>query len=134
MIVCDTNVLISALLFPGGTPDRVFQRILAGRLQHATSPDILTELAGVLERKFFHLADEVPAVVQLVRDASQMVYPALRLQVIRDDPTDNRVLECALAAQAQFLVTGDRKHLLPLKTYEGIQIVSPREFLALLVR
>lgn len=132
MIVCDTNVLISALLFPGGAPDRVFQRIMAGRLQHATSPDILTELAGVLDRKFSHLADQVPAVVQLVRDVSELVYPALRLKVVADDPTDNRILECAVTAQAQFLVTDDRKHLLPLKTYEGIQIVSPRDFLALL--
>lgn len=134
MIVCDTNVLISALLFPGGAPDKLFQRILAGRLRHATSPDILTELTRVLERKFSHLADQVPAVLQLVRDVSQLVYPALRLQVIINDPTDNRILECALAAHAQFVVTGDRKHLLPLKAYEGIQIVSPREFLALLVR
>jgi uncharacterized protein len=129
MIVCDSNVLISALCFPGGAPDRIFQHILSLRLKHATSPDILTEIEQVLHRKFRHLHDHIPDILRLIEEVSQLVYPNRRLNIVIDDPADNRILECAVAAKAQFLITGDKKHLLPLKSFQGIQIVSPREFL-----
>lgn len=133
MIVCDSHVLISALLFPGGSPDKVFQRILSGRLDHATSPEILTEIEGVLTRKFSKLQERIPELLDLIASVSTLVYPKMRIQHIKADPPDNRILECAVSAEAQFLVSGDRKHMLPLRTFRGIHIVSPSEFLALLM-
>ncbi len=64
--------------------------------------------------------------------AGHLVIPRLRLRAVRDDPNDDRILECALAAGADAVVSGDR-HLLTLNRYEGIVIVSPREFLRLIV-
>jgi len=57
------------------------------------------------------------------------VEPIERIKVVKEKDADNRILECALAAEAQFLVTGDTKHLLPLKVFRGILIKSPREIL-----
>jgi putative PIN family toxin of toxin-antitoxin system len=128
VIVCDTNVLVSAFAFPGGLPERIFRAILSRRLKHATSPDILTELSRVLGPKLGLAAERVTAVHGLVVRSSQIVYPSRRLRIVHEDDADNRILECAEEAKADFVVTGDRKHLLPLGRYGCTAIVSPRDF------
>jgi len=128
MIVCDTNVLLSALLFPGGPSDKILRGILSGRLEHATSPDILTEVRRVLEKKFGLEKGKAEEAVQLLVRASRLVYPTERLSVVREDEPDNRILECAITAKASHLVTGDKKHLLPLRSFQGIEIITPRGF------
>lgn len=128
IIVCDTNVLVSAIAFPGGIPDKIVRSIFSGRFKHATSPDVLTELRRVLERILDVEHQQIESWVLLITQESQLVYPSERLSVVKVDDTDNRILECAQAARAEYLVTGDRKHLLPLKAYKGTSIVSPREF------
>jgi uncharacterized protein len=127
-IVCDTNVLISALVFSGGLPDKILRAILANRLVHFISPDLLGELVLVLQKKFRLPPAERVRIVELITDNSTMVYPVERLALIKSDPTDNRVLECAVEARAQFLVSGDKKHLLPLIRVKQVRIVSPAEF------
>jgi putative PIN family toxin of toxin-antitoxin system len=128
VIVCDTNVLISAFAFPGGLPDRIFRAILSGRLRHATSPDILTELSRVLTDKLMLPAQRVTEVRDVVVESSTLVYPSRRLRIITNDEADNRVLECAEAASAEFIVSGDRRHVLPLGRHGSALIVSPRDF------
>ena len=128
IIVCDTNVLISALVFPGGTPDKIVRAVLADRFDHATSPDILTELRRVLELKFQLSSERIESTVDLVAGFSELVYPTERLSLVAQDEADNRILECAVTAKADYLVTGDKRHLLPLKEVESIAIVSPAEF------
>lgn len=128
ILVLDTNVLVSALAFPGGPPDKIFRSILSGRFKHATSPDILTELRRVLSEILEMNVKEVESMVTLVTQISHLVYPTERIKVIKKDDTDNRILECALTAKSNFLITGDRKHLLPLKGYQGIHILSPGDF------
>ena len=128
MIVCDTNVLVSAFAFPGGLPERILRAALSGRLEHATSPDILTELTRVLITKLRVPSERATGIRDLVQGSSVMVYPPERLRVIVDDDADNRILECAAAAAADFIVTGDRRHLLPLGCYGSIRIVAPRDF------
>ena len=127
-IVCDTNILISALIFPGGFPDKIFRLILAGRYQHATSPDLLNELKRVLERKFKLPPLRVQEAMDLVSQTSQLIYPIERETIIVSDESDNRVIECAVHAAASILITGDRHDILPLKEYKGIRILSPRDF------
>ncbi len=128
MIVCDTNVLIAAFVFPGGFPDKILRAILASRFQHATSPDILTEFRCIVGKKFYLKKDEIEEIVSVITTHSTMVYPTERLSVVEKDETDNRILECAIEARAQWLITGDRRHLLPLKGYKDVKIVSPRDF------
>jgi predicted nucleic acid-binding protein len=66
---------------------------------------------------------------QEMRALSQLVLPRVRLAVVTAKESDNRVLECAVEGQADVIVTGDRKHLLPLGSYAGIPIITPRDFL-----
>lgn len=124
LLVLDTNVLISAVLF-GGTPEAIVNLCRSGKTQLVTSDAILVELSGVLRRKFGMEGRQVVAIVEELRSFAMVVVPATTLNVIEVDPDDNRVLECAAEARADFIVSGDTRHLLPLGEYDGISIVSP---------
>lgn len=92
---------------------------------------ILDEVGRVLGEKFGWEEDRIGrAVAQVRRVAAGVHEPEESVGVIEDDPTDNRILECALAADAETIVTGDKKHLLPLDSFRGISIVELRDFLA----
>jgi uncharacterized protein len=122
--VLDTNVLISAFVFPGGAPEQVYRRVLDGRITVVTSPPLLSELGRILTDKFDWVpsyAEEV--VAQLVRIAV-VVEPTEEVADVTDDPTDNRVLEAAAAGAADLIVSGDR-HLLSLGTWRDIPIITP---------
>jgi len=127
--VFDTNVLISALLFRGSVSEKAFALSLSGAAASVTSPAILAELEDVLKRKFRLSKGAAQEIAQFVRDVSECVEPAIVIDAVVKDPADNLILECALWGDANFLVTGDKAHLLPLDPFRGIRIVSPRQFL-----
>jgi putative PIN family toxin of toxin-antitoxin system len=131
-IVLDTNVLISALAFPGSKPDQVLRRVRRGEIELFISPFILAELDRVLREKFGFSKKETEARVRVVRSMAHLIHPTEQINVVTAKEDDNRILECALAAQAEFLVTGDKEHLLPLGSYRDTRIVAPAHFLDLL--
>ena len=93
------------------------------------SPAIQKELQSVLGQTFEWEEFQVREALDEVTSLATLIKPSAKLSgVVSHDP-DHRILECALAASADYLVTGDKKHLQPLKTFRGIEIVSPREFL-----
>lgn len=124
--VLDTNTWVSGLGW-GGAPGEVVEAALAGRFEIVTSPALLDELRRVLTypklAAAFSDADEI---VELIAQASHVVRPALTRDLVRD-PDDNRVLEAAIAGNADFIVTGDAD-LLDLQVVEGIRIVTPADF------
>jgi putative PIN family toxin of toxin-antitoxin system len=126
-VVFDTNILVSALVFPGGQGDGALRRIIAGMDQLVVSKAILDELLDVLSRKFARDAEELAHVAVFVSELAMIVAPKRRLRVVQDDP-DNRILECALAGSADAIVTGD-KALLALKDFENIRVVTLRSYL-----
>lgn len=127
-IVCDTNVLVSGLLF-GGHPRRILSMVSQGAVTGVISPMLLREAEDVLRRsKFGFRPDQVSRIVALFRDSFEIVEPSRRVNAIVRDPTDNRVLEAADAAAADAIISGD-KHLLDLKEWEGIRILSPARFM-----
>jgi putative PIN family toxin of toxin-antitoxin system len=128
-VVFDTNVLVSALVFPGGRGEQALQRILEERDELLLSKAVLDELLGVLARKFARDAEELARAALFLGDVATMVKPVRRLKVLKDDP-DNRVLECAATGSAALIVTGDRE-LLDLKEYGGTRIVSLRDYVDL---
>ncbi|MGH2710981.1 MAG: putative toxin-antitoxin system toxin component, PIN family [Actinomycetota bacterium] len=131
--VLDTNTLVSGMGW-GGVPGRVVDLALAGRFVMVTSRPLLSELARVLRRrKLAGVFAESAEIVRLIEAASVVVEPTRTLQVVAEDPADDRVLEAADAAQADFIVTGDR-HLLDLGAFEGARIVRPRAFLEVLAK
>lgn len=127
-VVIDSNVLVSALHF-GGTPEALLLLANEGRVELFVSPFILAETARVLKSKLGWTDKAVRDVIALIREVVTVVEPTRTVDAVPHDPTDNRILECAVHARADFLVTGDKRHLLPLGTYEGIKIVTPRECL-----
>ena len=125
--VADTNVYISALNF-GGTAEEVLALARAHVIELFVSPSILAEVEGVLLRKFHWSAKRVQQATGLIREFAQLVRPQEAIHVITDDEPDNRILECALEAQADVVISGDR-HLRQLTTFRGMPILTPGEFL-----
>jgi putative PIN family toxin of toxin-antitoxin system len=117
-VVFDTNIFVSALVFPGGRADAALQRILNGEDTLSISPAILDEVLAVLAGKFGRDAEELSRVAVLLAEAADLVRPRKRLTILADDP-DNRILECALAGTADGVVTGDKAMLL-LELLQGI--------------
>ena len=126
-VVFDTNVLVSALVFPGGRGEAALLRGVEERDQLFFSKPILDELLGVLARKFSRDKEELSRVALLLSDLGVAVRPRQKLRVVKDEP-DNRVLECALAGHVDAIVTGDRA-LLELREFHGVRIISLREYL-----
>jgi len=128
-IVLDTNVLISAIVF-GGRPREVLEKVIAGRFMMAISAEMLDEFQGVLEgKKFRYPSDIVRTIMHELLAFSELVRPRMKVEQIKTDPADNRILECALASGAACIVSGDR-HLLELGRFEGIPILDAAAFLA----
>ncbi len=132
-VVADTNVYVSAIVF-GGTCETILALTRAGIVELFLSPAIERELRSVLAQTFGWTQSQVREAVAEVHGLASLVRPSVRLSGVLTHEQDQRVLECALGARADLLVTGDKKHLQPLKTFRGIRIVSPREFLDLLGR
>ena len=126
-VVADTNVYISAFNFAG--PPRELFHLARGRLfALAISPPNYREMERVLAGKFGWPNGDIREVRRLMRGFVSLVEPDVSIDVVTEDPTDNRILECAVAARADFVVTGDG-HLLTLSRYEGIPIITPARFL-----
>jgi putative PIN family toxin of toxin-antitoxin system len=128
-VVLDTNVLLSALAFPSSKPDQVLQRIRRGEVELFLSSFILAELERILHDKFRFTKRQTDERVSIIRRMATLVEPAERIAVVAAKDDDNRILECAVAARADYLVTGDKEHLLPLRSIGTTQIVTPAAFL-----
>jgi putative PIN family toxin of toxin-antitoxin system len=126
-VVFDTNVLVSALAFPGGRGEAALRRIIEEQDALLISPPILDELLGVLARKFARDGEELARVAVFLSDLADTVRPRTRLKVVADDP-DNRILECAVAGHADAIVTGDRA-LLALGTFRGVRLLTLADYL-----
>lgn len=127
-VVFDTNVLVSALLF-GGNPNAVLRLAIKKQLIGLTSSALLAELEDVLLTKFHFSSNIAELILSEWRKSCVIIEPTVTFSVVRADPSDNRVLECAVAGHADAIVSGDH-HLQALKTFRGIPILSPTSFLA----
>ncbi len=126
-IVADTNIYISAFNF-GGVPDQVLTLARRGRIEMFVSEPILYEIDRVLKRKFRWPPRRTRDALSSIREFAKETKPSRRIDAVLKDETDNRILECALAANAAAIVTGD-SHLLELNSFGQIRILSPRAFL-----
>ena len=126
-VVADTNVFISALVF-GGLPGRFLDLALRRKFTLVISKALLDELDEKLRGKFAVSESDALAIRARLEDNATVVDPDFELNAVPDDPDDNRVLECALAGKADYIISGDR-HLLRIGNFEGIAIVTVRQFL-----
>ncbi len=126
-VVFDTNILVSALVFPGGRGEAALLRITKEQDQLILSKAILDELLGILGRKFARDAEELAHAAVSLSALATNVNPRQRLKIVKDEP-DNRILECAIAGRANAIVTGDHA-LLALKEFRAVRILSLSEYL-----
>lgn len=132
-VIADTNIAVSGLLWHGA-PRQVLEAARAGTIQLYTSPVLLAELEDVLQRSKFArrltLAQVTPPTLVLgYASLARVIHPASVPSVIASDPDDDAVIACAVAAQAEVIVSGDRD-LLNLRFYEGIPIVTAAQLLS----
>ena len=135
--VADTNTVVSGLLWHG-PPRSVLDAARAGAIELFTSAVLLAELEDVLSREKFarrlERAGVTPRDLVLGYAAlAPVIEPATIAPVVLADPDDDAVFACAVAAQAEVIVSGD-KHLLDVKSYQGIQVLTAAELLALLAQ
>ncbi len=126
--VIDTNIFISS--FCGGKPKEVISLWINGEIIICLSEPILTEYLRVMIEKLHLGKDKIDRLVNLFKEKHNLmdVNPTIHFDIIKDDPTDNIFIDCAVEAGANFIISGD-SHLLSLKTFQGIDIVSPATFL-----
>lgn len=127
-VVLDTNVVVSALIFPGGPPEAVYRLAIEGRVALITSKPLLVELGRVLVSKFGWGSEQAEETVAQMGRLGEVVTPSESVQEVADDPADDRVLEAAAAGAAGVIVSGDR-HLLRLGAWRSIAIERPARFL-----
>lgn len=124
LLVLDSNVYISSVLF-GGKPRQIVEAALAGKIRLAISSSILEEIEGVLRgKKFKFPATAAREIVSEISSLAEIFEPVEKISRIKEDPADDRILECALAAGADAIISGD-SHLLALEAFRGIAILSP---------
>jgi len=129
-LVIDTNIFISSFFNPNGNPKRVIDLWKNGKITICITEEILEEYVKVLARLGFSNEPELEELVGLFKKKNNIIYIAStpKFNLIKDDPDDDKFIECAVAARAQYIISGD-KHLLNLKAFQNITVISPSEFL-----
>jgi putative PIN family toxin of toxin-antitoxin system len=126
-VVFDTNIFISAFVIPGGKAEAAYSHALRKDFTLYSSVAILTETAQKLAEKFGWQQDRITSLLKAISKVAIVIKTEPHLHHLADEP-DNRVLECAEAAGADFIVTGD-KHLLFLKHFQNSNVVRLADFL-----
>ena len=129
-IVFDTNIYISAFVIPGGNAEKAYLHAIDGNFELCTSVAILTELARKLDEKFGWEKQKIVQLITSISNLATVFKTTPWPKVVSDDP-DNRILECAIKAEVDFLVTGD-KHLIKLRNYRNFEIIKLSTFLTIL--
>jgi len=132
-VVIDTNVLVSALLKPDSIPELIISLVLENHLILIITEPIVAEYEEVLGRDKFRSLDrdKVKDFLSRLKAQARWVKPQTLLEIIQIDREDNKFLECAQEANADFLVTGNTKHF-PFKMFQKTRIVGPAEFLSII--
>lgn len=133
-VVVDTNTIVSGIARAVGNPHHILELWRQGKIELLSSTATITELERVLTyprvRKLIQLTDEqIKRFIALYRMQTTNVEVNTVLDAVESDPDDNIIVELAVDGNARYIIRGDKKHLLPLKRYRGIDIVSPATFL-----
>ncbi len=136
--VLDTNIFVSSILAPSGNCAQVIRLWTEGKFILCVSDEILNEICKVLAYPSIlkrHRLDEkeILEFISYIRDYSFVTPGRISLDIVKEDPSDNKFLECAVEAKAEYVVSGD-SHLLCLNSYENISIISPAGFLKIIHR
>ena len=126
VVTFDTNVLLSATLWDGSVAQKLLFDLIKQNVEIYTTTEILSEYQEVLKRDFDFSDEEVAEILEKVLAFVTLVNPTKRVKVVKEDPDDDIIIECALESNSKYVITYD-KHLLNLKEYHGIRIIKPEE-------
>lgn len=134
-VVLDTNIVISALIKADSDPALILALIFEGQIRLCLTEDIFIEYEGVLSREKFQRLDQdsVKKALSGLKKMSRWAVPSTPVDVLKIDPDDNKFLQCASEAKADYLITGNKKHF-PMAHYGVTKILSPRDFIYLVVK
>ena len=127
-IVVDTNFLVSATQWDYSVSHKLLLKLIKNNDIIFSTKEILDEFAEVLERDFLYNQEEIKNVLEKALQFLTIVTPSQRVDVVKEDADDNKIIECALEGKADYIISYD-KHLLNLKEYKGIKIVRPEDIL-----
>ena len=129
--VLDTNIFVSSIFWEKGNPHRVVELAIDKKIEIFTSVDILRELERVLKRDFGEPDELIQRQTGLVFEYTNVIVVGKKVNVVKADPDDNKILECAIACSADYIVTGDN-HLLDIKEYKRVKIVNAQKFVEII--
>jgi len=127
IVVLDTNIFISSIFWEGSSY-RIVRKAIAREIIVFISDEIVNEIRRVLARGFSLAKQEIKSIIDSVAYFTHLIKPKEKVAVVKEDPDDDRILECALACGAKFIISYN-KHLLKLKGFRDIKIITPEEFL-----
>ncbi len=126
-VTVDTNFLISATQWDYSVAHKLLKNFILSDAEIFTTQDILDETIEVLKRDFEYSKDEAKNIIEKILLFAKLIEPKQKVEIIKDDPDDNKVIECAIESSSNYIISYDR-HLLKLKEYKGIKIITPEEF------
>ena len=133
-IVLDTNVVVSAAVSSDGNPAKIFEMLIAEKIKNYTSEEIINEIKDVMQRekirKLLNL-QERDFIINNFKEFSEKIIPKIKYEDVLEDKKDNKFLECAVSGKVDYIVSGD-EHLLKLKEFKGIKIISPADFIKII--
>ena len=135
-VVFDANIYVSALISAHGNPAKLLQKWKDSEIEVVVTHAIIDEVYRVtgyarLQNKYARIRENREELVADLRKIAILVEPTQTLSIVQQDETDNRYIECAVESGANYIITGD-PHLLDVGEYQGIKILNPATFLALL--
>lgn len=131
VVTFDTNVLLSATLWDGSVAQKLLFDIIRQGIRIYSTIEILSEYQEILKRDFDFSDEEVSGIMEKVLAFVTLIDPKIKVNVVKDDPDDDKIIECALESESKYIITYD-KHLLNLKEYNGMRIIKPEEARAIL--
>ncbi|MEK6973923.1 MAG: putative toxin-antitoxin system toxin component, PIN family [Nanoarchaeota archaeon] len=127
-VVFDTNVLISSTLWDKSVSQKLLFKLIDSDIKIYTSKEIIQEYSKVINRDFYYSQEEISRVTNTLLPLLTNISPIEKLNVIKEDPDDNKIIECAIASKSDYIITYD-KHLLKLQKFRDIIIIKPEEAL-----
>jgi uncharacterized protein len=129
-IIIDTNLIISGFGW-SGKPKEVVDLVISGKVELVMSIDQFLEIKKVLKYPRLHfIQEQQERILLLLKEISTIVKIKTKVNVIQSDPSDNVILEPASEIKIDYIITGDAKHILPLKKFKGAIILTATEFLS----
>jgi uncharacterized protein len=127
-IAIDTNFLVSATQWDYSVSNKLLQNLIRNNAEIFASKEILDEFAEVLKRDFQYSKEEVSDIFNKVLQFLTIITPIKKVDIVKEDADNNKIIECALEGNVEYILSYDN-HLLKLKEFQGIKIITPEKFL-----